>query len=220
MKKKILSLIAIMTILSSVFFVLTGCGNNKGESKQEESTKSEQKKEFSISDKDNYFVIINGTKLNSGDGMSSVTRANLKLKEKDLEETVPKNRYLLSKSVLDSNDKAVCSFVALNLSEEKVKYADAVIGGFEVGEINYNKLSQETLALNIEVVGGIKLGSTLEDITKVFGEDYYKYEAQANETLKMPSYTTYKYSRGYKGYEFTIDDSGKVSRIKWNNYDK
>lgn len=29
---------------------------------------------------------------------------------------------------------------------------------------------------------------------------------------------TYKYSSGSKGFEFIVDDSGKVSKIKWHNY--
>lgn len=36
----------------------------------------------------------------------------------------------------------------------------------------------------------------------------------------IAAYTTYKYSKGYKTYEFIVDDSGIISQIKWNNYDK
>lgn len=143
---------------------------------------------------------------------------NLKQKDKDLDEEIPKNRYLLSQSVINSDNKEVCEFVPLNSTNSTITVKDAVIGGFEVGEYNYNKISEETLALNIEIVGGIKLGSSYDDLVKVLGEEEFKFEHEADEKLKMPAYTTYKYSSGYKGFEFIIDDSGKISKIKWTNY--
>ena len=56
-----------------------------------------------------------------------------------------------------------------------------------------------------------------EDVLKVFGEPDFKYEREAKELL--PAYTSISYSSGYKGFEFIIDDSGKVSQIEWKNYD-
>ena len=220
MKKKFLSIMVVLLILGSIMFVLTGCGNDSKSLKEnsEKENSSESKKEYSIGDNDSYYVIINGTKFQAGDKISSVSKAGLKLKEKDLDETIPKNRYLLAKSVLNADDKEVCSFVPLNSTDATIKYEDAVIGGFEVGDINYSELSEETLALDVEVAGGIKLGSSLEDVENVLGNDYFKYEQEANESLKMPAYTTYTYSKGYKGYKFIIDDSGKVSEISWHNY--
>lgn len=220
MKKKILSIVLLLTILGGTLFGLTGCVNNKNTSKQNDNgeNSSETEKGYSIDDNDSYYVIINGTKFVAGDKISSVSKVNLKQKDKDLDESIPKNRYLLAKSVINSDDKEVCKFVPLNSTDSTITYADAVIGGFEVGENNYSKISEETLALNIEVAGGIKLGSSYEDIVKVFGEDYFKYESEADEKYNRPAYTSYKYSSGYKGYEFIVDDSGKVSKIEWTNY--
>lgn len=220
MKNKIFNIIVILSILGSFMFILTGCGNNDKSSKQNDSNESssETKKEYSIADNDSYYVIINGTRFQAGDKISSVSKAGLKLKEKNLGESIPKSRYLIAKSVLNADEKEVCSFIPLNSTDSTIKYEEAVIGGFEVGDINYSKLSEATLALNVEVAGGIKLGSSLADIENVLGNDYFKFEAEANEKLKMPSYTTYTYSKGYKGYKFTVDNSGKVSKISWNDY--
>ena len=209
MKKKLLSILLISILVLGV----TGCGNNKSKENTNNS-----KDEFSIRDNSIYYVTINGKKLKAGDKLTSISNAKLKLKDKDLDQTIPKNRYLMAKSVLDSKDNEVCKFVALNDTDNTIKYNEAVIGGFEVGDYNYSKLSKETLALNIKVYGDIKLGSSYEDIKKVFGEEDFKYESEAKPEYKMPAYTTYKYSSGYKGYEFTVDDSGKVSKITWNNY--
>lgn len=215
MKRKILSILFVCVLALG----LTGCGNKKESSNgKEENNKSSVTKVSSIRDNSIYYVMINGKKFKAGDKLSTVSKASLKLKDKNLDTTIPKNRYLLAIYALNSDNKEVCSFVPLNDTDKTITVKDSVIGGFEVGEINYDKLSQETLALKVEIVGGIKLGSTYDDIKNVFGEEDFKHEIEANESLKMPAYTVYKYSSGYKGFEFYVDDSGKVSYIKWNNY--
>ena len=215
MKKKLLTIL----VIGGLVVGLTGCGNNKDNVNQNANGENVDAKEEVKSIRDNsiYFVSIDGTKFKAGDKISDVSKVNLKQKDKDLEEKIPKNRYLLSKAVVNSDNKEICKFVPLNSTESTITVKDAVIGGFEVGSYTMDKVSEETLALNIEVVGGIKLGSSYEDIVKVLGEEDYKSEHEATNLL--PAYTTYKYSMGYKGYEFIIDDSGKVSQIKWNNYD-
>lgn len=216
MKKKILSIGLIIMMMTSLF-ALTGCGNKSNDSKEE--AKKAEVETFSIDNNNCYYVKINGTKFNAGDKISSVSSVGLKQKEKNLSTSIPKNRYLLAESVIDSNEKEICKFVPLNDTEDKITVADAVIGGFEVGTYNYKKISEDTLKYEIEIYGGIKLGSTYDDMVKVFGEPDFKHEAAANESLKMEAYTTYKYSKGYKAFEFIVDDSGKISQIEWNNYD-
>lgn len=216
MKKKVLSIGLIAFLMLSIIS-LTGCGvTNKKTDDKKEDKKAEQT--FDIGNNECYFVKINGTKFVAGDKISKVSSVGLKQKEKNLSTTIPKNRYLLSQAVVDSNEKEVCKFVPINMTDATITVADAVIGGFEVGTYNYKKIPEETLKYNIEIFGGIKLGSSYEDMVKVFGEPDFKHDQAANEQLKMESYTTYKYSKGYKGLEFIVDDSGKISQIEWNNY--
>lgn len=213
MKKKVLFLGLIAVIMISILS-LTGCGivkDNGNENKTAEEV-------FSIDNNDCYFVKINGTKFVAGDKISSVSSVGLKQKEKNLNVTIPKNRYLLAEAVVNEEGKEVCKFVPLNISDETIMDADAVIGGFEVGNYNYNKILEDTLNYDIEIYGGIKLGSSYDDMVRVFGEPDFKYEQPANEQLKMESYTTYTYSKGYKGLKFIVDDTGKISQIEWNNY--
>lgn len=221
MEKKIISIIAFITILVVSLVTFTGCGNNdnKKDDKEEKSTSANEGKNTVSSIKDNsiYYVKINGTTFKAGDKLSSISKVELKQKEKNLETEIPKNRYLMDQAVIDSNEKEICKFIPLNSTDSKIKAKDAVIGGFEVGDYNYDRLSKETLSYDFEIVGGIKLGSSYEDIVKVFGEEDFKYESEASKYT--PAYTNYKYSSGYKGFEFTVDDSGKVSKIRWNNYD-
>lgn len=224
MKKIVSIIIAVVVVIGIAVLLLIGFKNNKNDSNQnndkENTNKNTEATEEVSSIKDNsiYFVNINGTKFKAGDKISSVSKVNLKQKDKDLDEKIPKNRYLLSKSVVNSDNKEICKFVPLNSTDSTITVKDSVIGGFEVGEINYNKISNETLSYNIEIVGGIKLGSSYDDIVRVFGKEDTKYESKTDEKYNMPSYTVYDYSSGYKGFSFTIDDSGKLSKIEWNDY--
>lgn len=219
MKKKFLGFL----LCGAVIVSLTGCGNDKKNSEEngeaKSGSKTETKKTYSIKENETFYFKVNGKTFKAGDKVTDLSKADLKLKPKYEDESIPKNRYLMSKPVIDKDEKEVFDIIPINLTDDKIVAKEATIAGIEIGDYNTSKVSEETLALDFEVVGGLKLGSSYEDMVKVLGEDYYKTEFEAKESpVKMPAYTVYKYSSGYKGYEFIIDDSGKVSEIKWNNY--
>lgn len=220
MKKGIIALVSIIGVIVIAVFFLVVFKEKKEEGKPNDTGNSENissDKTVSIRDNDIYFVKINGTKFKAGDKVSNVSKIGLKQKEKDLKQTIPSNRYLMATSIVNDSNKEIFKVVPLNSTEQTITYADSVIGGIELGDYNYNKISQDTLSYDLEFVGGIKLGSSYEDVLKVFGEPDFKYEREAKELL--PAYTSISYSSGYKGFEFIIDDSGKVSQIEWKNYD-
>lgn len=220
MKKGIITLVSIIGVIVIAVFFLVVFKEKKEEGKPNDTGNSENissDKTVSIRDNDIYFVKINGTKFKAGDKVSNVSKIGLKQKEKDLKQTIPSNRYLMATSIVNDSNKEIFKVVPLNSTQQTITYADSVIGGIELGDYNYNKISQDTLSYDLEFVGGIKLGSSYEDVLKVFGEPDFKYEREAKELL--PAYTSISYSSGYKGFEFIIDDSGKVSQIEWKNYD-
>lgn len=215
MKKKILS-IGLIVILGVTLFGLTGCGNNKDDSNQksDEGNSVATEKVNAIDNNDNYYVMIKGTKFNAGDKISDVSKVGLKQDSKVLDQKVSKNTYMIGAGrIYDSNNKIVCNLTPYNSTDSAITVTDAVIGGLEVGDYQYDKISDEVLALDVEVAGGIKLGSSYEDVVKVFGETDDIYEA---ESLGYKKYT-YKSEETYRSYEFTIDKDGKVSRIYWQN---
>lgn len=220
MKKGIIALVSIIGVIVIAVFFLVVFKEKKEEGKPNDTGNSENissDKTVSIRDNDIYFVKINGTKFKAGDKVSNVSKIGLKQKEKDLKQAIPSNRYLMATSIVNDSNKEIFKVVPLNSTEQTITYADSVIGGIELGDYNYNKISQDTLSYDLEFVGGIKLGSSYEDVLKVFGEPDFKSEREAKELL--PAYTSISYSSGYKGFEFIIDDSGKVSQIEWKNYD-
>ena len=220
MKKIIIILCSIIVVLAVglVAVILFKGGkenNNSDDSKHVSSTE----KTYSIKDNEVYLIKVKGKVFKAGDKISNVSQVGLKHQDCDLNKTIPSNRYLLSMSLLNDVNKSVFKVVPLNSTDKTINVSDAVIGGVEVGDINYSKIPEDTLKLNIEFFGGIKLGSTYEDIVKVFGEPDFENEFKADEKYNMPAYKTYTYSSGYKGFKFIIDDNGKVSQIEWNDYD-
>ena len=105
------------------------------------------------------------------------------------------------------------SMTPYNDTTEEITIKDSSIGGMEVGEYEYDKISEEVLALDIEVAGGIKLGSSLEDLEAAFGKTDNTYYA---ESLGYTTYT-YRSKEVYRSYEFTVGKDGKVAKIRWQN---
>ena len=214
MKKKLFSILLCGLLVLS----LTGCGSKK-ESSSDNTEKKENSKEnktYSIKENETFYFKVNGKTFKAGDKISDLEKAGYSLKDKVKETSIPKNRYLMAQDVVDKDGNVVFSIIPINMTDDKILAKDATIGGVEIGDYNMSKVSEETLALEFEVVGGIKLGDNAESIQKVLGEEDFKFESEA--TSLLAAHTTYKYSSGYKGYEFIVDDNGKISQIHWNNY--
>ncbi|MBR6366353.1 MAG: hypothetical protein IKS10_09720 [Lachnospiraceae bacterium] len=208
MKKKIAALLmAGMMALSMV-----GCGGSK------EPATAQTNEDGSVSIRDNklYFVKIGDQTYKVGAKIADLEKAGYIMSDKRRDEELPSNRYSMDTDMKNADGKTLFQVKALNTGTSKVKYAEAELGGFTVGSYNTSKIEAETLALNIEVYGGIKLGGTYEDIVKAFGEPEFSHKNEKSDLL--PEYMTYKYSSGYRGYEFIVDDGGKISQISWNNY--
>ncbi|MBP3841981.1 MAG: hypothetical protein IK997_07695 [Bacilli bacterium] len=223
MKKKLLTVLMVCTLM----FCLTGCDlpllkkKTNNETKVNESTEKKDNSDKDvintkdlINDNDSYFVKIKGTKFTVGDKIANISKVGLKQDSRVLDKTIGKNTYLIGGgSIYNESDKNVMSMTAFNATSEEISVRDAVIGGIEAGTYEYAKIEQATLDLNLEFVGGIKLGDSLEDIQKVFGTTENIYEATS---LGYKVYT-YKSDEVYRSYEFTIDKEGKLSKVRLQN---
>ena len=209
MKKKI----AARWMAGMMAVSMVGCGGGK------ESSTVQTNEDGSVSIRDNnlYFVKIGDQTYKVGAKIADLEKAGYIMSDKRRDQTLSSNSYSMENDMKNADGTTLFQVRALNIEKDKVKYVDAVVGGFTVGSYNTSKIPEETLALNIEVYGGIKLGGTYDDIVKAFGEPEFKHVSEKSELL--PEYTTYKYSSGYRGYEFIVDDGGKISQISWNNYD-
>ena len=211
MKKKILD-IGVFVLLVVVLFGLTGCGNKKEDNNGEDAVETNNVNV--VEDNKNYFFTVKGEKFNVGDKMADISKVGLKQSSKALSQEVSKNTYVIGGGVIyNESDDMLFSIIPYNPTENTITIADAVIGGVEVGENQYDNIPKEVLDLNIEVYGGIKLGSSYEDVKRVFGETEDVYES---ESLGYKRYT-YNSEQTYRYYEFTVDKNGKVSKIYWKN---
>lgn len=168
----------------------------------EEDTKSDF-----LNDNEAYFFSINGEKFYAGDEISSLSAVGFNVRESELEEELPANKYMIGAGHMEnSNGDTVFSLTPYNPSDSSVKVSESVIGGFDMG---YVYAKDDETALNIEVYGGIKLGSTQDEVKEVFGEP----------TSTTSDLTTYYYESEevYRSYKFTFDEEGKVSNITWKN---
>ena len=154
MKKKLFTIILCGVLIMG----LTGCGdkkNGKGSKKGEP---------YSIEDNDIFLFEVNGKKFKAGDKISDLEKAGYSLKEDAKDTSIPKNRYLLAQTVVDKDGNEVFSVIPINMTDKTISAKDATIGGIEIGNYNTDKVSDATKALKFEVVGGLKLGDSVDDI--------------------------------------------------------
>lgn len=202
--KKLLKLSMISTILCIGLFSLVGCGN---------SEKSKNNEEVSVLDNDkNYFISINGEKYYAGDKIEDFENEDLAIKSSEGKEELPANKYMIGAGSIQNEDgETIFRVTPYNTKNSKIKVSEAVIGGVTIGGLyaDYDELKE--LGIKIEVYGGIKLGSTEEEVKKVFGEPESEYEGKNFKTA------TYDSKETYRKYEFKYDEDGKVTTIEWQN---
>lgn len=178
------------------------------------SNKTTSNKEDSkdiLNDNDSYYFIYEGKKFTAGDKLSDIEdKTSLTFNTKEKDEEVPANRYMIGAGHLEnSNKKSVLSVVPYNPGSSAAKIPDTLIGGFSLDSYD---LKYESSLADVEIVGGIKLDSTIEEVKKVFGEPESTYEGS--------SYDKYTYSSDEIQRYFEIKfskDEGKVVGISWKN---
>lgn len=206
--------IAVIVLSVLMALCLVGCGDGSGEPA---AVQKNEDGSVNIRDNNLYYVKIDGKTYKAGAKIADIEKAGFTMSDKRRDEMLPAQRYSMDNDMKNSDGKTVFQIKALNTGSEKVKYAEAELGGFTIGSFNTSEIAEETLALNIEVYGGLKLGGSYDDIVNALGEPDFSFDHEESDLL--PAYKTYKYSSGYRGYEFIVDDGGKISQISWNNYD-
>lgn len=106
-----------------------------------------------------------GKKFTAGDKLSDIEdKTSLAFNTKEKDEEVPANRYMIGAGHLEnSNKKSVLSVVPYNPGSSAAKIPDTLIGGFSLDSYD---LKYESSLADVEIVGGIKLDSTIEEVKK------------------------------------------------------
>lgn len=213
--KKFISILSIIAILAVSLFGFSGCGNkenNEGkDSKDDNTEKVQEESKDPINDNDSYYFIYDGKKFNAGDKISSIEeKTDLVVREREKTEDVPANKYMIGAGYIQTADKKTSFNVTpYNTESSAVKIPDTSIGGFDLDESN---VKYDSKLADVEVVGGLKLGSSLDDVKKVFGETEEIYEGTNYDQY------TYKSNEVYRSYKFKFSkDEKKVIGIEWKN---
>ena len=82
------------------------------------------------------------------------------------------------------NGNTIFSVIPINNTDEVVKASEATIGGMSIEEYYYKNYNGK-----IEIIGGITIGSTLDELIDMFGEPTEKDDRENYENLGM----LYKY---------------------------
>ncbi|HJJ07240.1 MAG: hypothetical protein U0O04_08150 [Clostridia bacterium] len=184
--------------------------NNTVEQKESTTKASDDKTPIDINDSKSYYFVVNGKKYFAGDKISDLASSEFTLNKTGSEKELAANGYLIGGgAVLNSDKKTVFNITPFNNTKEKIKGADAFIGGFSLNKSNYDLLKGE-----IAVYGGITIGSSLDDVTKVFGEPTKKTEATE---YVGPTYT-YDAKESYRDFTISFDKDNTVKTLNWRNF--
>lgn len=95
------------------------------------------------------------------------------------------------------------SITVYNPTDAAISRSESVIGGFKLRD----ESATDEVVRETEVYGGIRLGSSREDVEIAFGEP----------TSTMDDLYVYRSSDPDKYYKFTFDENWEVIRIEWKN---
>ena len=211
--KKFISILSIIALLAISLFSFTGCGSdteNKEENNGANDVADVTEDVNFINNNDSYFFTFEGKTFKAGDKISDLSSVNLSVRDRELEEEVPANKYMIGAGyVVNADKKTILHVTPYNTEDSAVKVPETSIGGFNV---DANDIEDDSRLADVEVYGGIKLGSTEEELKEVFGEPTSVYEGEYWDSYSYDS------DEVYRSYEFRLDkDEGKVIYIEWQN---
>ena len=138
--------------------------------------------------------------------------------DKVVNEKVPAGKYMIMIGggyLTNKENDTDFKITPYNDSSNDTTFPDAKLGSVTISDA-YDEDEQAILE-KIEFYGGIHLGSTRKELTKVFGEptderEYDNYKGGKYQKLEFEAKT-------WKKFEFQIED-GKVTEMSWTNYGK
>lgn len=215
MKKKnlIIGIVIAIAVIIIVGVIIVLVSNNKDNN--EDSAKTTNMAEQTdkttnfIDDNDSYFILIDGKKFFAGDKISDLSTVSYNLKKSEADVEVPANKYMIGAGqMMTTDDKRSFNVTPYNSTNSSIKVSEAVIGGVS---LSYDNIQYDEKLAKIELYGGIKLTSTMEEVKEVFGEP-----SSVTEGTTSTRYS-YESEETYRNYNFTFDKEGKLYGISWQN---
>lgn len=173
-------------------------------------SKKIDKTPIDIENNDSYYFVVKGVKYKAGDKISKLVENGFTQSKTGAEKEIPANGYLIGGgAILNADKKTVFDVTPVNVTKEKIKGSEGQIGSFSIDQYEFDKLSED-----VEIFGGITIGTSIEDIEAVFGEPTSKTDATE---YAGPTYT-YTAKARYRSFTFRFDKDGKLNSMRWQNY--
>ncbi|MCL2671795.1 MAG: hypothetical protein FWF10_07150 [Clostridiales bacterium] len=205
--KRIFTLVMALLLALSL---MTACGGNNSNGSTTPSLSSDSNNvsdepgEFfgadgliDLRDNRNYFAVVNGVRYDMNTTIRNVLDDGYTVDESaiDLKEILKPGSYKGTLNFYKGKD-IYFTVHPINRTNNPITQAEC--------SIIYMYFSSSNPA-NVTIVCGLTIGSTLADVEKVFGVDYYS---------KTDTIVTYKPSNAdNRAFTFMFDDSGKVKNI-------
>jgi len=220
--KKVLILILVLTTL-----LVTGCGekeessdksNNNG-SKTNTSTPSETTNgKIDLSDNKNFFIIVDGVRFDTNTKIKDILDKGYTLgssDEKSLTKEFEAGKGQLSALYMKRDGNTIFGASPVNRSNKTITKSECTI---------YEIFLYDTWYTNVTIVGGLTMGSTIEEVEAVFGTDTLTRttRSEREKTLGEGFGGKNDVSMGYKKpgpgtdgkFEFSFNDDGKLAYVR------
>lgn len=162
-----------------------------------------------LDENDSYYIIVNGWKFYAGDNISDLATVGYYIRDVETEVEIPADTYMTGGgSMVNAKGEVIFQLIPVNIQQTTISITDSCIGGIT---LNNDLAKADVKSAQFEVYGRIKLGSTEQDVTTVFGEPTTMSEADHCKVYRYESNDPDRY------YIFTFDEKGKVSEIQWSN---
>jgi len=186
--------------------------NGDNEVKNTQNTMKNEKIEgkVDIYDKNSYYFVINNQKYTTESSVKDIEEAGFSQESNAAQTEIPKGSYSVRGGFFKEKESGntVFSIIPANSTDETIKCTEASVGGFSLEEYYYKNYSGK-----IEIVEGITIGSSLDELVEAFGEPTEIDKRDNYENLGI----LYKYRAGlFQYFEFEIDKStNKINTISW-----
>lgn len=219
----------LVCLIGMMCFVTAGCSNSSSAidsgGNQEPSEGSETQIEDSVdqtvesvdifNDNATYFIMIDGQKFYAGDPISALSDVGYSLEEFGSDEELPAGKYIIGTgSMVNADGKTAFGVTPYNNTDTTLTVSECVIGGIGVSDAWVN---DDERVLSFEFYGGIKLGSTKEDVVAAWGEPTSTLSGEVADE-KWEKYE-YESDETYRNFSVRFDSDGFVTSMDWQNMD-
>jgi len=203
MKKFFVLLILIFAMLLSV-----GCGGSSSE-KTKETTSNEipqwdpKKGSIDLSDRKNYFVLIDGKKYDLNTNIATFFNDGYAVYDlENMKQEVRAGKYIANDIYFRKNGETYFCMQPINRTDKTITKEECTV---------YSISIQDTWYTDATIIGGITIGSSRQEVEEVFGMEFGLGTSEEYRMLCYGEVLSY-------GFNFSFDESWQVISMMVYSY--